>query len=213
MFWDKVAGLYGLFVNVFNRKVHAALKEYVAGLMDASDTVLECACGSGMLTQVIAPKCAHITATDFSRKMLEQTSKTCRAFSNVTVEFADITGLQYPDAVYDKVVAANVIHLLDDPGKALHELYRVTKPGGFMIIPTYMNRRDGGTSVFAKVVGKAGAGFKRQFTPESYRAFFEKQGYKIVETRLFRGRVPCQTVVIKKAESSMGGQRAKRIKR
>ena len=53
---------------------------------------------------------------------------------------ADILHLDYPDESFDKVIAANVIHLLDEPLKALSELDRVCRKGGSIIIPTYMNR-------------------------------------------------------------------------
>ena len=43
---------------------------------------------------------------------------------------ADITKLGYPDGRFDAVVAANVIHLLDEPLQALRELDRVCRPGG-----------------------------------------------------------------------------------
>ena len=89
-------------------------------------------------------------------------------------EHADILHLDYPDESFDKVVAANVIHLLDEPLKALSELDRVCRKGGRIIIPTYMNceKREGKTSGFAAAVGKAGADFKRQFTFSSYLQFF-----------------------------------------
>ena len=54
MFWDRVAGVYDLFVNVVNRKTHQALRRIVADLIQPEDRVLECACGTGLLTEVIA---------------------------------------------------------------------------------------------------------------------------------------------------------------
>jgi ubiquinone/menaquinone biosynthesis C-methylase UbiE len=54
MFWDRVAGVYDIFVNVINRKTHQKLKEIVSDLIEADDTVLECACGTGLLSAVIA---------------------------------------------------------------------------------------------------------------------------------------------------------------
>ena len=57
MFWDKVAGVYDIFVNIINRKTHQKLKELVSALIESDDTVLECACGTGLLSAVIAPKC------------------------------------------------------------------------------------------------------------------------------------------------------------
>ena len=200
MFWDSVAGVYDLFVNVVNRKTHVALREIVANLIQPSDDVLECACGTGLLTEVIAQKCAHVTATDFAPKMLARAKKNCAAFGNIAFEQADITSLGYPDNSFDAVVAGNVIHLLDDPVKALRELERVCRPGGRLIVPTYMNRDQAGkTSGFASAVGKAGANFKRQFTVEGYRQFFLDAGYRDVTVQLAEGRIPCAVAVMRKA--------------
>jgi len=199
MFWDSVAGVYDIFVNVINRKTHRALRAIVADHIQPGDRVLECACGTGLLTEVIAQRCARLTATDFAPRMLERAKKNCAAFDNVAFEPADITALKYADDSFDAVVAGNVIHLLDAPLQALHELDRVCKPGGRLIIPTYMNRdKAGKTSGFASAVGKAGADFKRQFTVESYRQFFLDAGYSDVTVQLAEGRIPCAVAVMRK---------------
>ena len=199
MFWDRVAGVYDLFVNVVNRKTHRALRAAVADLIRPGDRVLECACGTGLLTQAIAGRCEALTATDFSPGMLKRAEKKCGAYRNVTFSRADITDLDFPDGSFDKAVAGNVIHLLDDPLKALGELNRVCRDGGQLIIPTYMNRdRKGKTSGFAAAAGRAGADFKRQFTPESYRQFFLDAGYPDVRITLADGRIPCAVAVMTK---------------
>ena len=123
MFWDRVAGVYDIFVNVINK--------------------------------------------------------------NVTFLQGNVLSLDFADETFDKVVAGNVIHLLDEPLKALSELNRVCKSGGKLIIPTYMNKdKKGKTSGFATVVGRAGADFKRQFTIDKYRQFFVDAGYTDVHIRL-----------------------------
>ena len=199
MFWDQVAGVYDVFVNVVNGKTHKVLRRIVADFIEAEDTVLECACGTGLLSTVIAGKCRQLTATDFAPKMLKRAEKNCAAYNNVQFMQADILSLDFPDNSFDKVVAGNVIHLLDEPLKALGELNRVCRPGGLLIIPTYMNRnRKGETGSFAAVVGKAGADFKRQFTVESYRQFFLDAGYKNVKITLAEGRIPCAVAAMKK---------------
>ena len=73
MFWDRVAWAYDLFANIYNGKTHRELCRVVAGLLFTTDDVLECACGTGMLTVHIAPVCHQIVATDFSHKMLRPT--------------------------------------------------------------------------------------------------------------------------------------------
>ena len=201
MFWDNVAGVYDVFVNVINRRTHQKLKKIVTDLIEPDDTVLECACGTGLLSAVIAAKCRQLTATDFSRKMLKKAEKNCRAFRNIIYDQADITALSYPDGSFDKVVAGNVIHLLDNPMTALYELNRVCKDGGMLIIPTYMNKDSNGkTSGFAGAVGKAGADFKREFTMESYRQFFLDAGYPDAKISLAEGRIPCAVAVMRKRQ-------------
>lgn len=92
-----------------------------------------------------------------------------------------------------------MIHLLDEPYRALAELDRVCRRGGRIIIPTYMNRTDrGGTNRVSSAIGKAGADFKREFTPESYRQFFADAGYTDADYTLCRGRIPCAVVVLRK---------------
>ena len=155
MFWDQVAGIYDIFVNIINRKTHKKLKKIVSDLIEPDDVVLECACGTGLLSAVIARNCRLLTATDFSVNMLKKAEKNCAAFHNITFTKADITALAYPDCSFDKVVAGNVIHLLDNPLTALGELNRVCKDGGMLIIPTYMNKDSKGkTSGLAATVGK-----------------------------------------------------------
>ncbi len=161
--------------------------------------MLECACGTGMLSAVIAEKGGRLTATDYSKKMLEKARKNLRAYPDVRFETADITKLPYPDSSFDCVVAGNVIHLLDEPLTALRELDRVCRPDGRLVVPTYMNRdKAGRTSGFASAIGRAGADFKRQFTPGSYRQFFLDAGYPDVQIALAEGRIPCAVAVMKK---------------
>ena len=47
MFWDRAAGVYDLFANVWNKKTHGALCAYVEAQISPADEVLECACGTG----------------------------------------------------------------------------------------------------------------------------------------------------------------------
>lgn len=201
MFWDRVAWIYDLFANVMNRKANQALCMAVETLISPSDEVLECACGTGLLTGVIAPRCKSLLATDFSEKMLKRAQKKCGKYGNVQFESADILQLCYADERFDTVVAANVIHLLAQPERALRELERVCKPGGKIILPTYMNGTESGkTNTVSDMIGKAGVDFKRKFTPSSYRQFLERCGYEAVRLLLCDGKIPCAVAVLQKSD-------------
>lgn len=203
MFWDNVAWAYDIFANGINRKANKALCQAVAALITDSDRVLECACGTGLLTGVMAPRCKSLVATDFSPKMLQRAEKKYGKCGNVQFAQADILRLPYPDSHFDAVVAANVIHLLDEPLRALGELDRVCRPDGKIIIPTYMNGTDGGkTNRVSGAIGKAGADFKREFTLDSYKWFFSDAGYVDTSYVLCKGRIPCAVAILKKSEEN-----------
>ena len=198
MFWNKISPLYDLFENVYNGKVYKETGKKVADLIEEHDEVLECACGTGAISKYIAAKCKSLIATDFAEGMLKQAAKKCNGLENISFENADITALRFPDASFDKVVAGNVIHLLPNPEAALSELERVVKPGGRIIIPTYINKTKKSSSLAVKFLTMLGADFKRQFDLASYKKFFEDKGYKNIEYTVAEGRMPCAIAIITK---------------
>ena len=198
MFWDNVSGLYDLFETIYNGKVYRGLGRKVAEEIASDDVVLECACGTGAISRIIAPKCRKLIETDFSVGMLRQAARNCRACDNVRVRRADMTHLNCRDNRFDKVVAGNVIHLLDDPCAALKELERVCKPGGKIIVPTYINASAGVNRMAVRLLEMAGANFKRQYDLQSYRQFFADAGYVDVSYFVVDGRMPCAVAVITK---------------
>ena len=198
MFWNKISPVYDLFENVYNGKVYKGTGEKVADYIDKTDDVLECACGTGAITKSIAPKCKNLIATDFAEGMLKRAEKKCRRFENVSVQFADITNLAFDNGSFDKVVAGNVVHLLPEPKKALEELERVVKPGGKIIIPTYINMSKKSSGIAVKFVEALGAELKRQFKLDTYKKFFEDMGYCDAEYYVVEGRMPCAVAVITK---------------
>lgn len=199
MFWDRVACVYDIFANIINRKANKSLCAEVEKLILPQSDVLECACGTGLLTKVIAPRCKSVVATDFSAKMLKRAKRKCKKYGNARFEFADILNLPYAGESFDTVVAANVIHLLDEPLKALGELNRVCKTGGTIIIPTYMNQTEkGNINGVSGAIKKAGADFKREFTLETYKRFFADAGYNAAGYVLCHGKIPCAVAILKK---------------
>ena len=198
MFWDKVSPLYDVFETVYNGKVFNGTGKIVAAMIEPTDVVLECACGTGAISKFIAPVCKKLLATDYSAGMLKQAARKCRKYPNVLIRKADITDIKCRDDRFDKVVAGNVIHLLPEPEKALQELERVVKPGGLIIIPTYINMSKGTGRVAVKFLEKLGADFKKQFDMEAYEQFFKDMGYEDVEYTVVEGRMPCAIAVIRK---------------
>ena len=77
-------------------------------------------------------------SVNISKGMLLQAAQKCAKFDSARFRYANLMHLKCRDCRFDKVVAGNVIHLLDEPELAVKELLRVCKPGGKLIIPTYI---------------------------------------------------------------------------
>ena len=198
MYWDKISSFYDLFENIYNDSVYLNTGKFVANEINPDDRVLECACGTGAISVHIAPVCKSLIVTDMSVGMLRQAEKKLKKFSNVKIGKADMTALKCKDNSFDKVVAGNVIHLLDNPEDVVKELVRVCKPNGKIIIPTYFNINKGKSSFVVKLINITGANFKRYFDLDSYKKFFADAGYENVKFQVVEGKMPCAVAVITK---------------
>ena len=111
--------------------------------------------------------------------------------SNIRFAVRDITALPDPDGAFDVAIAANVLHLLEDPKPAVRELWRVTAPGGRLILPTFLQGSAGAAyGTMIKIYQGVGFHYEHAFSPESYRAFLEGLRLGPVSLEVVPGRVP-----------------------
>jgi len=101
----------------------------------ASDTVLDVACGPGLLACAFARVARHATGIDITPAMLEQARKAQQeqGLTNVSWKQGDVTRLPYPDAHFSIVSCRFVFHHLEEPLVVLREMSRVCKPGGRVV--------------------------------------------------------------------------------
>lgn len=198
-FWDEVAGVYDL-AEKTNRRANAETLRRVKELVPQWSSVLECAGGTGEFSLAVAERAGAVMCTDLSQAMLDKAEAKAkrRGITNVSFTVRNLIDLPEGDGMYDVVIAANVLHLLSRPEKALSELWRVTAPGGRLILPTYL---QGETGLFAKLLLAAymRMGFRpqRKFTLTTYRNFLQKQGLPAQVSRV-PGRVPVGLAVCEK---------------
>lgn len=100
------------------------------------DTVLDVACGPGLLACAFARVARHAVGVDITPAMLEQARKTQveQGLENVSWQSGDVLSLPYPDHHFSIVVSRFVFHHLLDPLAALKEMKRVCKPGGRVVV-------------------------------------------------------------------------------
>lgn len=199
-FWDRVAWLYDL-VERSNRAVNAAAAARVAGLVPKGARVLDCAAGTGEFSLAAAERAETVLCTDLSLPMLDRARKKAkkRGLTNISFAQRDITALPDRDGTFEVVIAANVLHLLQKPENAVRELWRVTAPGGRLILPTYLLGQVGtayGTMI--KIYQGVGFHYEHAFTPETYREFLERLQLAPVTLEVISGGVPEGIAVLEK---------------
>lgn len=200
-FWDRVALVYDA-VEHLNAKAVRGMAEYVARQVPEEAAMLECAAGTGAISMACAQRARSVLCTDLSLSMLLRAQKKAvrQGADNVRFAVRDLTALTDEDGRYDVVCAANVLHLLAEPEAALRELWRVTAPGGSVILPTFLLDEAGKNfRMLIRLYQAAGFQFRRHFDRSSYRTFFEDAGYPVQSCTVVPGRMPVGIVVLKKS--------------
>jgi len=107
--------------------------------LDKSAKVLDVGCGPGKWTKIFAEKSSSVTAIDISSKMIELARRRVQKerLKNVDFYVMNVSNLNLPGDTYDMVNCVTVLqHIFDEEEwkRAVHEMVRVTKPGGYILL-------------------------------------------------------------------------------
>jgi ubiquinone/menaquinone biosynthesis C-methylase UbiE len=100
------------------------------------DTVLDVACGPGLLACAFARVAKHATGVDMTPAMLEQARKVQQeqGLKNVNWQPGNVYSLPFPQAQFSIVSSRFAFHHLQDPLAALKEMKRACQPGGRIVV-------------------------------------------------------------------------------
>ena len=102
-----------------------------------AERVLDIGSGPGLLAREMASSVGReggVCGIDISEDMLAMSRKRCADQPWAVFQRADATHLPYPDHAFDAAVSTQVYEYVVDVPAALAELYRVTRPGGRVLI-------------------------------------------------------------------------------
>jgi demethylmenaquinone methyltransferase/2-methoxy-6-polyprenyl-1,4-benzoquinol methylase len=97
----------------------------------AGEKILDLAAGTGTSSAALAKSGAEVTAADFSPGMIEVGR---RKHPGITFVEADAMNLPFADNEFDAVTISFGLRNIEDPKKALSEMFRVLKPGGRLVV-------------------------------------------------------------------------------
>ncbi len=122
--------------------------------LEAGDLVLDLGCGAGRHAFEALRRGARVVAFDYDAAELKDVKAMVGALADAEADSlpasswggctnGDATRLPFPDAVFDRVIAAEVLEHIPADGAALAELARVLKPGGTMAVtvPAWLAER------------------------------------------------------------------------
>lgn len=123
------------------RKLHApdeAVEKALVALVGDTpvQTMLDIGTGTGRMLELFAPICLRAMGIDASREMLAvaRANLDKAGLTHAQVRQGDILALPVDRENYDLVTIHQVLHYLDEPGRAIAEAARALRPGGRIVI-------------------------------------------------------------------------------
>lgn len=179
-FWNIVASFYTLMQERKNSSLYDALNMYALQYVNNTKEVLEVGCGTGQMTKALAEASKSYIATDYSSRMIKRASK--RKIANAQFQAMDALALDFADSSFDVVVCANTLHVIKDSEKALNEIYRVLRPGGLLIAPTFIYE---GKIHKVKLFILKVLGFKtyHKWEAKDFLSFIRAHGFNVIDKK------------------------------
>jgi phosphatidylethanolamine/phosphatidyl-N-methylethanolamine N-methyltransferase len=180
--WAPVYDL--VFGAVFEHGRHAA----IAAAERVGGRVLEVGVGTGLSLPYYS-SAVRLCGVDISEPMLRRAQQRVAelGLSNVeALSVMDAERLQFPDALFDVVVAQYVITTVPNPEATLDEFARVLKPGGEIVLVSRVGAEAGLRRALERWFAPAARklGWRTEFSFERYAQWAQKtNGMRLVERR------------------------------
>jgi ubiquinone/menaquinone biosynthesis C-methylase UbiE len=187
---------------------------FIKNYISDGDCLLDFGCGNGRLLELLGKKNVTYFGVDVSQKLLDIAEK---KYAKPSVDFQKISGfgsVPFEGDFFNAVCAIAVLHHIPSDAlrlKMAKEMYRVLKPGGFLIVTTWNLWR---TKHFESVIrgwaqslcGRSDLGFNDCYIPfndnegkifyryhHAFRArelrdIFKKAGFLVKEAKIFKQR-------------------------
>ncbi len=107
---------------------------YLLPRLHPGQDLLDVGCGPGSITNDLAALVAPGRTVGVDRSAAVIAEAAAGARHGALFSIVDVYGLEFPPASFDVVHAHQVLQHLTDPVRALHEMHRVLRPGGWLAV-------------------------------------------------------------------------------
>lgn len=133
----------------FRRELSAEEREMLSQIaqlaqISSADHVLDVACGTGVVSFALASQAREIVGIDISPGMLAKARaiRHQRGIRNVHFVLGEAEHLPFHDEQFDAVICRLAIHHFPQPELEIHEMARVLKHGGRLVISDTVSSED-----------------------------------------------------------------------
>jgi ubiquinone/menaquinone biosynthesis C-methylase UbiE len=157
----------------------------------ADDTMLDVACGPGLVVCAFSPHVREATGIDMTPAMLDRAHQLAVAqrASNVVWRQGDVTALPYLDASFTIVVTRFSCHHFLDPALVLREMVRVCAPGGrIVVVDTYASEDPAKATQFNMLEKLRDPSHARSLTLSELKGLFPLAGLPEPQTAFYELR-------------------------
>ena len=116
------------------RRIHSTIFDFLN--IKENDLVLEIGCGKGDLTEKLSAHYRKYTAFDISSMGVKKTRERIHVNCNSEIFVGDATKIPFNANQFDVVIFSEVLEHIINQEMCMHEIYRVLKPNGLLILTT-----------------------------------------------------------------------------
>jgi len=159
-----------------------------AARVGPADTVLDVACGPGMLACAFAEVAQHVTGIDLTPAMIEraQALQQSHVRTNMAWRVGDVSPLPFPDASFSLVFTRYSFHHFLDPRAVLAEMVRVCRPGGRVVVVDVFTTSPQQAQAFNAMEKLRDPSHVRALSLEELAALFAEARLENVRTQFYK---------------------------
>jgi ubiquinone/menaquinone biosynthesis C-methylase UbiE len=146
-YWAERVGNYNKTDWVKNRKFIDSFLDMLPNQKISS--ILEVGIGTGVVAEKMVEKLGPLRGIDISPDMISKIEN-----PNISATVGDAHNLKFENNTFELIYMRNVIHYIDHPEKALSEIFRCLKTGGYFLFSQVVPPDDSISEEYDWLVGR-----------------------------------------------------------
>lgn len=193
---DKAEAHQKLILDQFTKQAvpFSQMTDHSPGLILAAsgvwptDTVLDVACGPGVLACAFAQVARHVTGIDLTPAMIERARalQQSQRLANLTWQIANVLPLPFADSSFSLVFTRYSFHHFLDPKAVLAEMVRVCSPGGRVVVVDVFTSSPEQAEAFNRMEKLRDPSHVRALSLDELTGLFHETGLPDTRTQFYK---------------------------